>query len=456
MAATAMRSAFHGRVLMPLAYFCLGDARFELLDELLERDGWSMARIREHQGDRLTRLLHVCAFHNPYWSEVFRRYGVRANADDPFAELAKLPVLTKDELRANWRRMRSTHLPERSVRVETTSGSTGMQVHVYLSRYYEQLHAAMEFRIRAWMGIVPGDRYLSIQSHGTHHSTRKRVLRRVRTAVENGMIIDAGTIDPADTLERLRRAAESHPAHVHGYASGVAAMARLSQAHGLKWPGVRAVSTTAEQLLEEDRATIEQAFGAPVYDRYGSREVMSISMQCEQGRHHVFADVNIVEFADIDESDGELQAVVVTPLDNEAMPLLRYRNGDSAAAVAGACACGRALPLMTACRGRICNNFLAPDGRLVTGTYFRHFFFHQEGYRGYQWHQTARDHIDLYVAPEGGTLTAEQKAHLARVREQIERDFPAQFHLDVHVVPEVPRTAGGKHMWILSDLLRNQ
>lgn len=455
MTATAMRSAFHGRVLMPLAYFCLGDARFELLDELLERDRWSAQRIREHQADRLTRLLHVGAEHNPYWSEVFRRYGVRANADDPFVELAKLPVLSKDELRANWRKMRSTHLPPRAARVETTSGSTGMQVHVYLSRYYEQLHAAMEYRIRSWMGVVPGDRYLSIQSHGAHHSARKRMLRRVRTAFENGMIIDAGRIDPAATVERLRRAAELQPAHVHGYASGLAAMARLSRQHGIVWRGVRAVSSTAEQLVEEDRAVMEQAFAAPVYDRYGSREVMSISMQCEEGRHHVFADVNIVEFVDIDASDGELQAVVVTPLDNEAMPLFRYRNGDSASGVAGACACGRALPLMTACRGRICNNFLAPDGRIITGTYFRHFFFHQEGYTGYQWRQTARDHIDLYVAPDGGALTAAQTAHLDGVRQQIEREFPGQFRIDVHVVPEIPPTPGGKHLWIVSDLLRN-
>lgn len=51
----------------------------------------------------------------------------------------------------------------------------------------------------------------------------------------------------------------------------------------------------------------------------------------------------------------------ITPLENEAMPLFRYRNGDSAHAVDGKCPCGRQLTLplkcsittLTRCAGRI-------------------------------------------------------------------------------------------------------
>ena len=195
-------------------------------------------------------------------------------------------------------------------------------------------------------------------------------------------------------------------------------------------------------------------FGAPVYDRYGSREVLSISMQCPQGGHHLYADVNIVEFAPVDEIGGSLSAIVVTPLDNEAMPLFRYRGGDEANPIDGACPCGRALPLMSGCRGRVCNNFITPDGRIVNGTYFLYYFYYQEGFQAYQFHQTTPSHIDLYVVPDG-RLSKERRDYLERSCRKIREDFDSQFDVTLHIVDEIPRRPGGKQLYILSDVLKN-
>ncbi|HWL95239.1 MAG TPA: hypothetical protein VNT79_17090 [Phycisphaerae bacterium] len=446
------RSKVHGRVLMPAAYRLLGDRRFALVEQLLERDGWSREQLLAHQARRVSQLFQMCQDHNPYWRAKFEEFSVRVNSGDPLAELAKLPVLTKDEVRANWRLMRSGHLRDSEVVVESSGGSTGMQVNLFQSRTYRELHAANEYRARAWMGIAPGEPLLAIQADGTYIKGKKRLLRSIRMAIERGNIIDGLQIDPPTARSALFAAAKRKPVHILGYTTPMVAIARIARELRLDWGSVRAVSTTAERLLDHDRELLGETYGAPVYDRYGSREVNSISMECSAGGHHVFSDLNVVEFAPLENADDEMNAIIVTPLDNEAMPLFRYRGGDEAAPVAGSCACGRGLPLMTGCRGRIANNFVTSDGRLINGGYFSRYFYHQEGFRAFQFHQTDVRTIQIYVAPDGA-LSEDRRRYLDSIVQSVHRDYPNQFDLRLNIVEEIPRRASGKHLFTISDVL---
>ena len=447
---------FRGRVILPFVYKCLRDPRFKMVDELLERDTWSVEQIKEHQVKRLERLFRVGWEHNQYWRKKFEQYGVNHSSTDPFAELTKLPILTKDEIRNNFKQMHSTHLPMHKSSKVTSSGSTGRQVTVWHSQYYKQLHIAMDYRSLAWMGIQPGDPYLSISGHGAHFSPKKRLLRFIRISIDSGFIIGAFNFDPKKTTRLLSLAHRHGPIHVRGYPTIMATVARLSRDMGLDWPTVRAVSTTAEPLLEKDRRLLENVYGSKVYDKYGSSEVLSIAMQCREGSHHIYADLNYVEFVQVEDADEGYEAIIVTPLDNEAMPLFRYRNGDSASAVEGTCSCGNLYPLMTACNGRICNNFVTTDGRIINGTYFAWFFLNKngEGYKSFQFHQTSPEHIDLYVVPDGELLT-ERRRYLNLVCSRVESDFNTRFEVDLHIVDEIPHTPTGKHQYIFSDCLRN-
>ncbi len=452
---TPIGATLRRRVTLPVAFGLVGDKRFALLDDVLARDTWSPAQVRNHQAERLSHLFRICRDHNPYWSARFEAFGVNPDGSDPFAELAKLPVLTKDEMRANWKQMRSTHMSESDMVHETSSGSTGMQINFYQSHYYRQLHAAMEYRSRMWMGVEPGEPYLSIQANSAHVNRKTKMLRSARRWMENCYILDAFQMDPARVREQLLAARKINPVHVHGYTTACTTVAEIAQEAGITdWPSVRAVSTTSERQTEQHRKTLGDTFGATVYDRYGSREVLSIAMQCSEGKHHIYEDVNIVEFAPLSDVGDALTATIITPLDNEAMPLFRYRSGDEAAAIDGTCTCGRTLRLMTGCRGRICNNFITPDGHIVNGTYFLYYFYYQEGYQSFQFHQTTEEHIDLYVVPDG-TLTQERMDYLKQCCDKIRADSNDQFTVELHIVDEIPKRRGGKHLYTISDVLRH-
>lgn len=89
-------------------------------------------------------------------------------------------------------------------------------------------------------------------------------------------------------------------------------------------------------------------------DVYSSAEVGYIAMQCPESENlHIQSESVFVEV--LDEAGkpcqpGEVGEVIVTPLHNLAMPLLRYSIGDFAEV--GSCSCGRTLPVLKHIMGR--------------------------------------------------------------------------------------------------------
>ena len=51
-------------------------------------------------------------------------------------------------------------------------------------------------------------------------------------------------------------------------------------------------------------------------------------------------------------------------------------------------------------------------------------------------------------------LRAERRAYLEESCRKIRSDFDSQFEVDLHIVDEIPRTPGGKHLYTISDVLK--
>jgi phenylacetate-CoA ligase len=180
-----------------------------------------------------------------------------------------------------------------------------------------------------------------------------------------------------------------------GYASTVARFAEFIESTGRRVPPLRGVFTTAEKLYPQQRLVIGRVFGCRVYDLYGSSEVQNIAAECPHGRMHVSADFVVLEV----EKPGVAPPLILTSLWNYAMPFIRYRNEDCANLSEERCTCGNHFPLMTLDVARVSDNFVLPDGRVVHGEFFTHLMYGSEGIRTFQFHQTAPDHIRLWVAP---------------------------------------------------------
>ena len=115
----------------------------------------------------------------------------------------------------------------------------------------------------------------------------------------------------------------------------------------------------AEPWSEQMRQRIQDWLGIRAYDIYGTSE-LSGPMFCEcseQKGFHVWGDLAYVEILDPDTLEplpaGERGEMVITMLQKEALPMVRYRIGDISAIDDSVCACGRTHPRVQRITGRV-------------------------------------------------------------------------------------------------------
>lgn len=115
----------------------------------------------------------------------------------------------------------------------------------------------------------------------------------------------------------------------------------------------------AEPHSEEQRKRIEQMLGVKAYNSFGMSEMCGpgVAFECkEQNGLHIWEDYYIVEIVDPQTlepvPEGEVGELVLTTINREAMPLLRYRTRDLTRILPGTCPCGRQHIRLDRMKGR--------------------------------------------------------------------------------------------------------
>ena len=235
----------------------------------------------------------------------------------------------------------------------------------------------------------------------------------------------------------------------HGYASTIARFAEYIEATNNSVAQLRGVFTTAEKLFPQQREVISRVFGCRVYDCYGSSEVQNIASECSHGRMHVNADFVVLE-QELS-ADAGATPLLVTSLWNYAMPFIRYRNEDCGVLSNDSCGCGNNFPLMELNIGRVSDNFVLPDGRVVHGEFFTHLMYGSEGILNFQFHQTAPENIILWIVPGSGNDDKRNQVTRAAV-EQIKALSTRPLSVEVREVDSIPLSTAGKHRFTRSDV----
>lgn len=123
--------------------------------------------------------------------------------------------------------------------------------------------------------------------------------------------------------------------------------------------GLAGILTSAEPLNDALGLALRRAWQCEILDHYGLTETAygcAVECPAHQGFHVRELDV-LIEIVDISGrkilAQGEEGEVVITTLQRQAMPLVRYRTGDVACLLPAPCACGSPLRRLGPVRGRI-------------------------------------------------------------------------------------------------------
>lgn len=140
--------------------------------------------------------------------------------------------------------------------------------------------------------------------------------------------------------------------------------------------GVRVIVSTSEVLTEAHRTLLGDVFRAVIRDEYGCGEFGPIAYECEAGMLHVAANNVVAEVVTQDGRHaqvGQSGRLLITDLNNRAMPLIRFAIGDNAERGAP-CSCGRSGETFRRVWGREYDFIEFPDGRRYHGEFLMYLF----------------------------------------------------------------------------------
>lgn len=405
-----------------------------------EQNTWSWSDARTWQDRRLRAVLRLAAEKVPYYRQSY--VGVDWRSVRSVRDLSRLPLLEKQSIRKNERVFLADGVDHRNLCGDRTSGTTGTALRIFWPRRMEARYwALVEVAVRQVAGVsqeIPramvGGR--PVVRGDTTDAPYWRFNRRWRQLYLSSYHISRKTV--AGYVEALR-SYESE--WITGYGSAIAALAGFALDAGLEPVPMRAAIVSGDTLFAGMRADIERFFSCKCHDQYGQAERVCMAMECGHGRMHVVPQLGIIEILRPDGSpcsDGETGEIVATGLLNEAMPLIRYRLGDTAAwDPSSDCPCGNPFPSLLRLEGRVDDFLVTCDGRRIgrLSTAMKS----SPTIHSAQLVQDRPGHAYLLLRPGADY----QRSHARAVKEDILARI-GRFELEEVEVPEIPKIPGGK------------
>lgn len=413
----------------------------------------SLSKVQDQVNQALASLLCYSRKHSAYYAAFLP--SCKDIERDPFSALKTVPLLTKEVLRVRSGDIRTARW-RLGVRKNYSGGSTGEPVLLFQDARYRRWVRANKMIFDAWTGYSPGDRRAVLWAARRDLQKKRSAHRLITEWFRNSFILDAYTLDDNSISGYIETIERERPVQLQGYAESLYQLARHALRQGANIDGVGAVLSTAGTLYPDMRSDIERAFGCKVFNRYGSREVGDIACECQCGSGlHMNPLMNVIEILDDDGNSvglGRKGRVVVTSLVNYAMPLIRYDIGDIAELSSGECSCGRSWPMLRAVEGRVTENIVGINGRVVYGGWLRTQLYDCPWIVKYQWTQRALDRLVLKVVVDPGFEDCPLMQLEQVLRAEIKAELGGTTELEVIVVDHIDPSPSGKHLYVVSEL----
>lgn len=313
------------------------------------------------QEQRLQKTLEQ-AQKTPFYRELFRRNRLDPKKIKTLEDLRNIPPTTKEDLRSNFPYGFLAVPLEEVVRLHSSSGTTGTPTVIYhtaedLERWTNQVARCLYM-----VGVRRGDVFQNMMSYGLFtgglgmHYGAERI---------GALTIPIG---PGNSKRQIWFMRNFKTTVIHIIPSYALLLANIIKSEGLDPKEDLYLHTLligAEPHSEETRRRIEEAFGAKAYNSYGLSEMNGpgVAFECVyQEGMHLWEDYYYLEIVDPETLEpcppGEVGEILLTTLNRDATPIIRYRTRDLAFYYEEPCPCGRTHRRISRIRGRSDDMFI--------------------------------------------------------------------------------------------------
>ena len=359
----------------------------------------------------------------PYYAEKLRDFP--AAFPQSFAEYSALPTLDKATIRDQKKDLISREFNLSELIACSTSGSTGEPIVVYSSKKDVGWRLSGEQYYNEILGCPRGTRLGKFYGGELDINSKSR-LRQLKNWAFNCLQLDCLRLDEKYLLEVHARLTKFSPDMLVAYSSAIYLLALTLQRNSLhpNYPA-QVIVAAAERLEKYQREVIENVFGLPVVERYGSRDVgqMAYQMPGNQKEMQIDRAYCLLE-PDGEPDENGLAPILVTTLRNQAMPLLRYRIEDLACFPNDEKSSGTVTSLGEVV-GRTLDYISLPDQRKIFGGMLG-LLFQNKDILAYQVIQNADSSVQIKIVP-GPNLTKDERKTMQLTMQENLRGLRLEF-----------------------------
>jgi len=359
--------------------------------------------------------------------------------------LEDFPVIGKDDVRRDQSRFIKKGYSKKDLIEVKTSGSTGQPTKFYLDKPAYSYREALRFFLTLEAGRSPFDVFTWFRSHGFPPVPKFYS----NLGLYNCLVLYMTT----DEKKNLEHARKYKSTIFGGYPSSLQALAHAN--NQLKDPiKLKYAFSGAELLSSAARKFITDSFSCPVFNAYACWEFGPIAFECLE-EHNLHLNSGACHLEVLDKNGKPKKSgtgdIVISGLQNTAMPLLRYRLGDRGI-LGGTCSCGRSHQVIKSLEGRSDDWIVLPSGR-VRPAFSMNVGIQKEVISGTWSHQLVQEKPDLFVfryVPIRNGISYDSKSELQHIIQTA--CLGEQVSVEFEEVDSIPPGGGGKIQRIISKV----
>ncbi len=439
----------------PLYDIITGCRTLRILKFLNESQWWSSEKIKEFQLLKLKKLIDHCYKNVPFYHDLFKKIGITSDNIKKIEDIDKIPILTKKVVRNQGFRMISNIHDKKSLIYSSTGGTTGAPLNLVKDNHTKSWVWALFYRFFNWMDFDFGDPRVIIWGQKiVPKKIKRQIQENINNWLKNDYFINAFNISNNRMSDYIEKINKIKPINIHGYCTSVYNFALLIEKYGIFNNRIKAISTTAEVLQQFHRKKFEEVFGCKVFNQYGCGETNSIAFECNvhQGLHinseHVIFELS-KDKNNINNGSGQ---VIITDLDNYAMPFLRYQNGDISTLDKKLCSCGRELPLIKSIKGRQGDTIYSSDGTALHPEFFTHLLKESGFYDNYNVvkYQVVQESINKLIW--NFVIDKKLKIRDKKILMRYIKEYLPKMQVEFNIHDRIPNEKSGKFKYVKSKI----
>jgi phenylacetate-CoA ligase len=416
-----------------------------------------LEKLQQLQFKKFKKLLQHTYQNSRFHRRLYQEAGMEPGDIKTFADIGRVPKVEKSMMRSIQRKDPFPYgealcVPlEKVVEFRQTSGTTGQPVYQpdtwqdweWWAECWSYILYAQGFR-KTDRVFLPFGYNVFVAFWAAHYAAEKMGCE----------VVPGGVLDTAARILKMQELQATAMMATPSYVLTMADTAKNRQGiNPAKDLTIKRIVCAGEPgaSIPSTRRRMEEAWGAKVYDHVGATEIGAWGYECrEQSGIHINEAMFLVEVEDFNTGEiitqpGRKGKMVITALDREAQPCLRFDSKDVVEWENSSCTCGRTFRLFKGGVSARADDITKVKGVLLSPSAI------EEVVRGFT---ELSDEYEVTVTKKGDTddialkielmpgQEGNQKEILARLKDHLRLQTNLNYVIEVHPFQSIPRPEG--------------